>query len=121
MMVYSNGQVAMDDSAIADSPPPSMAGPSSSTRMMGVDEAFRDFDVDSFDWKAFEGTYKGQSSSTLPQSDMTDLLRPCFDHSAAACSKDRPGETNDKQFEALSVRTHRPPSSDPAYQEDMGS
>lgn len=48
----------MEDSALADSPTPPLAGPSVSRR--DVDEVFRRFDVAGFDWKAFEGTYKGE-------------------------------------------------------------
>jgi hypothetical protein len=46
------------ESAIEDSPPPqSQAGPS--TQRNRIEESFRDFDLDSFDWNAYEGTYKG--------------------------------------------------------------
>lgn len=47
------------ESAIEDSPPPQpQAGPS--IQRHSIEESFRDFDLDSFDWNAYEGTYKGQ-------------------------------------------------------------
>ena len=47
------------ESAIEDSPPPQPeAGPSSGRNR--IEDAFRDFDVESFDWNAYEGTYKGK-------------------------------------------------------------
>lgn len=47
----------MSDSAIMDSPPPGEAGPSRGRH--NIQQALTDLDVESFDWKAYEGTYKG--------------------------------------------------------------
>jgi hypothetical protein len=50
---------AVLDSAIEDSPSPQPeAGPSS--QRSTHEDAFTGFDVKSFDWNAYEGTYKGQ-------------------------------------------------------------
>jgi hypothetical protein len=46
----------MSDSAIVDSPSPE-PGPSSGR--YNVEQVFADLDLDAFDWKAYEGTYKG--------------------------------------------------------------
>jgi hypothetical protein len=46
----------MSDSAIIDSPPPE---PGPSTGRYDVEQVFADLDLDAFDWKAYEGTYKG--------------------------------------------------------------
>jgi hypothetical protein len=52
----------MSDSAIMDSPPPPEAGPSRGR--YNIEQVLRNLDVDSFDWKAYEGTYKGKRRLT---------------------------------------------------------
>ena len=55
-MIMSN---IVPESAIEDSPPPiSEAGPSNQKNR--IQDSFQDFDLDAFDWNAYEGTYKGQ-------------------------------------------------------------
>jgi hypothetical protein len=46
----------MSDSAIIDSPPPE---PGPSTGPYNIEQVFADLDLDAFDWRAYEGTYKG--------------------------------------------------------------
>jgi hypothetical protein len=49
----------VSESAIEDSPPlQPQAGPSTARSRNG--DPFKDFDLDSFDWNAYEGTYKGK-------------------------------------------------------------
>jgi hypothetical protein len=58
------------ESAIEDSPPPQpQAGPSSQRNR--IEESFKDFDLDSFDWNAYEGTYKGQLD--VPRESQADI------------------------------------------------